>query len=402
MGTLLRSWSPQKTYLLASSTTNSIALILSFAYSRELGANNRGIVGMFFLISLLYSTVVLGGLNLTFRSQRKPVSIHTHLKAFIIISIPASVIGSITTLLVAAIYSNFKTLVPITLLVMGGIYTFFSVALSQFFQILLAKGLTALKWKLDLVMVLIQTMLYFFLRNTLEISVAVCILMSFTCSYIVLVCIILLFVLRGWRISIKDWVGVITRTKEIFLAAKSNIWYSISIGILDRLDRIIVLVIFPANIYGIYSFLTGILVFTRFIPDSISTLIVAKKTLIDIKISTIFHKILLLVLSVFFGAIAYLITYKAFYEGDNTLLFVAILFGFSELLRATYISSMSHKFERSGDKTPFRTSIFLLISSAFLGTILVQFLGLIGIPFSLVLSYLMVLRYLNRGKFQLG
>jgi hypothetical protein len=201
---------------------------------------------------------------------------------------------------------------------------------------------------------------------------------------------------------IKDPVGAITRTKELFLAAKSNIGYSISIGILDRIDRIIVLVIFPANIYGVYSYLTGILVFTRFIPDSISTLIIAKKTLINIRISTLFHKMLLLVLSVFFGAIAYLITEKTFYEGNTILLLVAILFGFSELLRATYISSMSHMFERSGDKTPFRTSIFLLMSSTFLGTILVQFFGLLGIPFALALSYLVVLRYLNRGKFQLG
>ena len=402
MGTLLRSWSPQKTYLLASSTTNSIALILSFIYSRELGANNRGVVGMIFLISLLYSTVVLGGLNLTFKSQRRPVSTNTHLKAFIIISVPASVLGSMTTLLVAIIYSNSKTFVPINLLMMGGIYSLFSVALNQFFQILLAKGLTALKWKLDLIMVLIQTMLYFFLRNTLDISVAVCILMSFTCSYIVLICIVVLYVLKGQTISIEDSVGVITRTKELFLAAKSNIGYSISIGILDRVDRIIVLVIFPANVYGIYSYLTGILVFTRFIPDSISTLVIAKKTLIDIRISTTFQKMLLLVLSVFFGAIAYLITEKAFYEGDTVLLLVAILFGFSELLRATYISSMSHMFERSGDRTPFRTSLLLLISSTFLGIILVQFFGLFGIPLALALSYMVVLGYLNRGKFQFG
>jgi hypothetical protein len=307
-----------------------------------------------------------------------------------------------TTLLVAIIYSNSKTFVPINLLMMGGIYSLFSVALNQFFQILLAKGLTALKWKLDLIMVLIQTMLYFFLRNSLDISVAVCILMSFTCSYIVLICIVVLYVLKGQTISIEDSVGVITRTKELFLAAKSNIGYSISIGILDRVDRIIVLVIFPANVYGIYSYLTGILVFTRFIPDSISTLVIAKKTLIDIRISTTFQKILLLVLSVFFGAMAYLITEKAFYEGDTVLLLVAILFGFSELLRATYISSMSHMFERSGDRTPFRTSLLLLISSTFLGIILVQFFGLFGIPLALALSYMVVLGYLNRGKFQFG
>ena len=400
MKTLLGSWSPQKTYLLASSATNSIALILSFIYSRELGSNNRGIVGMIFLISLLYSTVALGGLNLTFKSQRKPISTHTHLKAFLFISVPASVVGSMSTLLVATVYSSLKTFVPTNLLLMGGIYSLFSVALNQFFQVLLAKGFTALKWKLDLIMVLIQTLLYFLLRNTLDISVAVCILMSFTCSYIALIIIVLLFVLKRQTISTKDSMGVFTRIKELFLASKSNIGYSISFSILDRMDRVIVLIIFPANVYGVYSYLTGIIVFTRFIPDSISTLIIAKKTLINIRISTIFQKILLLVISVFFGAIAYLITEKTFYEGTIVLLWVAILFGLSELLRATYISGMSHLFERSGDKTPFRTSMFLLFSFTILGTILLQFFGLFGIPFALALSYLVVLSYLNRRKFQ--
>jgi hypothetical protein len=401
MGTLFRSWSPQKTYLLASSTTSTIALGLSFIYSRELGANNRGIVGMIFLISLLYSTVALGGLNLTFKSQRKPISAQTHLKAFIFISFPASFIGSIITVLVAIVYSNLKTIVPTNLLVMGGIYSLFSVTLNQLFQIILARGLTSLKWKLDLTMVLIQTLLYFLLRNTSDISIAVCILLSFTFSYALLILLILLLVVNIKIISSEDSNKGFIRVKELMLASKSNIGYSISMGILDRMDRIIVLILFPANIYGVYSYLTGMIAFSRFIPDSISTLIVAKKTLIKINVSTIFQKILFLAISAFFGVTAYLITEKTFYEGNIVLLWVAIFFSFSELLRATYISGMSHLFERSGNKTPFWSAMFLLLFFSFIGTISVQFFGLLGIPFALTFSYLVVLPYLNRREFQL-
>lgn len=398
----LRSWSPQKTFLLASSVTSSIALILSFIYSRELGANNRGIIGMIFLVSLLYSTVVIGGLNLTFKSQRSPISTHTHLRAFISISLLVSVIGSLVTLSVEIIYSNLKTPVPVNLLVMGGIYSLFSVALNQFFQILLAKGLTSLKWKLDLIMVLIQTLLYFFVRNNLDFSIAVCVLISFTSSYALLIIFISQFVLKKQSFFSGESERIFSRIRELLVASKSNIGYAVSTGILDRMDRVVVLIIFPANVYGLYSYLTGIIAFARFIPDSLSTLIIAKKTFIQIKISTVFQKVSILATSALVGVIAYLITDKTFNDGNSNLLWVAVLFCFSELLRATYVSGMSHLFQRSGDKTPFKTSIFLLFSFTTFSAISVQFFELFGIPFALALSYLLVLRYLKGREFKLN
>jgi hypothetical protein len=401
MVTFFRNWSPQKTFLLASSATSCIALFLSFVYSRELGANNRGVVGMIFLISLLYSTVALGGLNLTFKSQREPISTDMHLKAFILISLLASLFGSLSTLSLAIVYSNLKSNVPINLLVMGSIYSFFSVALNQFFQILLAKGLTSLKWKLDLFMVLIQTFLYFSLRSTLDISIAVCILLSFTFSYAFLIIFISKFVLKRLIISFEDSERVSTRVKDLMLASKSNVGYAVSIGILDRVDRIIVLIVFPASVYGVYSYLTGIITFARIVPDSISTLIVAKKTFVKIKISTVFQIALTLAISTLFGVVAYLVTEKTFYEGDSLFLWVAIFFCFAELLRATYVSGISHLFQRPGDRTPLKTSLFLLFSFTVLSTIMVQIFGLFGIPFALTLSYLVVLHYLNRREFKL-
>jgi hypothetical protein len=401
MVAFFRNWSPQKTFLLASSTTSSIALFLSFVYSRELGANNRGVLGMIFLISLLYSTVALGGLNLTFKSQRDPISTEIHLKAFILISLLASFIGSVSTLLVGIIYSNFKSNVPINLLAMGCIYSLFAIALNQLFQILLAKGLTSLKWKLDLIMVLIQTFLYFLLSNTQDISTAVCILISFTFSYALLIVFVLKFVFNTITISLKDSERLIKRIKDLVIASKSNVGYAVSTGILDRVDRIIVLIIFPASVYGVYSFLTGIITFTRFVPDSISALIVAKKTFVKIKISTAFQLILAFAISTFFGVVAYLVTEKTFNEVDEFLLWVAILFCFAELLRATYVSGMSHLFQRSGDRTPLKTSLLLLFSFTVLSAIMVQFFGLFGVSFSLTLSYLGVLRYLNRREFKL-
>jgi len=355
---------------------------------------------MIFLISLLYSTVVLGGLNLTFKSQRSPISTHTHLKAFISISLLASVIGSIVTLSMEIIYSNLKTPVPVNLLVMGGIYSLFSVALNQFFQILLAKGLTSLKWKLDLIMVLIQTLLYFFVRNNLDISIAVCILISFTTSYALLIIFISQFVMKKQAFFSEESEQIFNRIRELFVASKSNIGFAVSTGILDRMDRVVVLIIFPANIYGIYSYLTGIITFARFIPDSLSTLIIAKKTFVQIKISTVFQKVLVIATSALVGVIAYLITGKTFNDGNANLLWVAVLFCFSELLRVSYVSGMSHLFQLSGNKTPFKTSIFLLFSFTVLSAIFVQFFGLFGIPFALALSYLLVLRYLSGREFK--
>jgi hypothetical protein len=185
------------------------------------------------------------------------------------------------------------------------------------------------------------------------------------------------------------------------LASKSNVGYAVSIGILDRVDRIIVLIVFPASVYGVYSYLTGIITIARIVPDSISTLIVAKKTFVKIKISTVFQIALTLAISTLFGVVAYLVTEKTFYEGDSLFLWVAIFFCFAELLRATYVSGISHLFQRPGDRTPLKTSLFLLFSFTVLSTIMVQIFGLFGIPFALTLSYLVVLHYLNRRELKL-
>ncbi len=399
MVTFFRNLSPQKTYMLASSATSSIALFLSYVYSRELGANNRGIIGMIFLTSLLYSTVALGGLNLTYKSEREPISNELHLKAFVLVSLVASFIGSIITLFIGIIYSNLKSNVPINLLVMGSVYSLFALVLTQFFQILLAKGLTSLKWKLDLTMVLIQTMLYFSLRNIVDISIAVCVLSSFTLSYALLMIFTLKIIFKRFVITFKDSGRLFTKVKALMIASKSNLGYAVSSGILDRVDRILVLIIFPPSVYGVYSYLTGIISFSRFVPDGISTLIVAKKTFIKIKISTIFQMVLSLAISALFGVIAYLVTKKTFNEADVYLLWVAVLFCFAEILRATYVSGMSHLFQRSGDSTPLKTSLLLLFFFTTISTILVKFIGLFGIPFALTLSYLVVLLLMNRGKF---
>lgn len=398
--TFFRNWSPQKTYLLASSATSSIALFLSFVYSRELGANNRGVVGMIFLTSLIYSTVALGGLNLTFKSQREPISNEMHLKAFVLVSLVASFIGSVITLFIGIIYSNLKSDVPINLLMIGSVYSMFAIVLTQFFQILLAKGLTSLKWKLDLTMVLIQTIFYFMLRNIVDISIAVCVLLSFTLSYALLIIFTLKIMFKRLEVSFKGSGRLFTRVKDLMIASKSNLGYAVSTGILDRVDRILVLIIFPPSVYGVYSYLTGIISFTRFVPDSISTLIVAKKTFIKIKISTVYQMILALAISALFGVIAYFVTEKTFSEGDAYLLWVAILFCVAEILRATYVSGMSHLFQRSGDNTPFKTSLLLLFFFTTISMIMVKFIGLFGIPFALTLSYLVVLLRLNRGEFK--
>jgi O-antigen/teichoic acid export membrane protein len=260
----------------SSAITAGLSIAFSFIYSYDLGAQNRGIVGMIFLSSLLFSTVALGGLNLTFRSHKLPITTQKHGPAFLFLSVASSFLGAIFVILIGSIYSILKTNVPDKLLYISVLYAFLSIILSQFFQILLSKGLISIRWKLDLLMIAIQFFTYLLLRLLDLTSPAISVFVAFITSYGILLA-ICIFIIQYKAILVFRQLIDKKDLLELLNASKNNIRYSTQMAVLDRLDRVFVLVFFPTSTFGVYSFMTGVVSFTRFIPESFSTLIVAKK-----------------------------------------------------------------------------------------------------------------------------
>ena len=166
-------------------------------------------------------------------------------------------------------------------------------------------------------------------------------------------------------------------------------------ALLDRLDRVFVLVFFPTSTFGVYSFMTGVVSFTRFIPESFSTLIVAKK--LEglegrIHFSSFLRKIALLGVTFFVGGISFTITKFTFGTTHSVSIWIPLLFTFAELLRGTYISRVSYLVRYYSSMVPSHSSLLVLLIFMIINLILCNWLGLITIPLALVFAYLIALK----------
>ena len=387
-------WSPEWSYMASSAITASLSITFSFLYSRDLGAQNRGIVGMIFLSSLLFSTITLGGLNLTFRSHKFPITTQKHGVAFLLLSFISSFLGALFVMLVSSIYSTLKSNVPVKLIYISVIYTFLSIILSQVFQMILSFGLISIRWKLDLLMISIQIIAYLLFQYLNLTSSAISVFVSFISSYAILLGISILII---WHKKILKFSDLLIKKNlhELLTASKNNIRYATQMAILDRIDRVVVLIIFPTSTFGVYSFMTGVISFTRFIPDSFSTLIVAKKLEgleHRIHFSSLMRKLTLLIVTFLVGGISYIFTKFTFGTTYSVSFWIPLLFTFSELLRGTYISRVSYLVRNYFSKVPSHSSLLILLLFISLNIIFAGWLGLITIPLALVTSYYISLR----------
>lgn len=381
-------WSNHHSYLLASIATASIALVFSFLYSRDLGAQNRGIIGVVFLASLMFTTVFLGGLNLTFRAHETPIATSTHSVAFCLISFFSAFVNSMYVFFICQIYSMYKSSIPSNLVYAAMIYSFTSVLLNQIFQLLLALDLITLRWRLDLMVVILQVVV-FYTVGCLEISVANRVLLSFATSYSFAFGLVSIYLAQKRLLQLKEgW------TKETFLqliqSSKNNHAYTSLLALLDRIDRIFVLVLFPTSTFGVYSFVTGFISSARFIPESVSAMIVAGKlgSLENrLHFRTRTKRVLAVFSSALVGAISFLITGYTFSSFGLISLLVPMIFALSEILRGVFVTRLSFYVKFYASNFPMRSVGTVLSVFVVFALLTYSNIGLLSMPVALALGY---------------
>jgi len=382
-------WSKQRTYLLASPLIALLSLAFSFVYSRDLGPQNRGVLGVIFLANVLFTAIALGGLNLTFRSHQTPIDSNSHGAAFCVLSGVGALSGAIFVFVLSSIYSLFKSQVPSNLLFMAACYALISIALNQSFQILLSINLIGVRWKLDLFAVFLQLVLYFSLDGISAFSTAVNVLLSFIFSYIVNLLITLVFLSTKSSFKISS-IKVRVMVRELVSSSRNNFRYAALMGVLDRVDRLIVLVLFPTATFGFYAFTTGLMTSTRFFPESISAMVVAgkfKKVESHVHLSNTFQRILILVGSLLFGIISYKMTIFTFKTAELISITVPILFAFSEILRGAFVTRLSFEIGKYESSLPTKAASLTLILFIALSLITFDTFGLTAVPLVLGISY---------------
>lgn len=366
-----------------------LSALLSLVYSHALGPQNRGVISVIFLTTLIFGAVALGGMNLSFRSHRGLVHPSSYTSAFLQVSIVSSFLASIFVMSSTLLYSLLKTPVASNLIFLAGIYSFLTTLQGQLFQTLLSLHLIRIRWKLDILVVSSQIAIYEILQIAHVFSIAVNIFLAFSFSYLVAI----LIVSKKLKAAdlLKDiTANQMTKVASLFRVSSSNYVYSILTALIDKIDRVIVLVFFSTEVFGKYSLLTGLLMFTRFIPDALGNLIVARRLewieshlQRNSKVRVTGLLLLGLIYAVF---VQYLVLFL-FGEKWRMPFAVAALFSMSELMRTLYATKMSFLFQNMKSRLPAKSAVMILILACIVPLSLQPFLSISAVPLGLFLAY---------------
>ena len=168
------------------------------------------------------------------------------------------------------------------------------------------------------------------------------------------------------------------------------------IGVLDRMDRILIAFLLPTINLGQYATMGSLLSFFRFLPESISKILVSGPVNAQFKFIrkkfVLFVVVLLLVTSIII--ISRFLIEKVL--GPERLLSASIYICFAlyEIFRGLFQIGYNQRLAKS--KVPNNWVIVnLLVLSLILAAFLGKALGLVGIPLAFGIAYLISLRILK-------
>ena len=373
----------QKKYLAAKVAASILALIFAFKYSLDLGTINRSIIAYVFTLSTLTWVLLTSGTTLTLRKIR-PESESHEFASFHALLLIESIIGLLVFSFGLNIFSISKTTIPLPIMLMSYLYFLISGAAMLFVEVSIAFLQFKLSGYLELLAVIVQLLVFFLLLPLLDTSIAIKVMVSFIASYTILSLMFFYKLKKQQNYRIR-----LARPSLFWNKTKGNHSIGISLGVMDRLDKIIIAFVLPTGILAKYSVMSGLISFFRFIPEFISRVLIAREDSLYFELKRHFR--LLLVLVIFIGLIviqAVQVTIATFLGSTWTLsIGIAILFGVQELMRGIYqlVVNMNVKFGEQNytNYAPWA----LVLTAAPLSLLSVKLFGLIGVPIVFAVAF---------------
>jgi len=380
-------------YFLSKANSVFLGLVFSILYSRALGPESKGILTVVFLSTVLFSQIINGGIDLSFRSRLNGIEPKESAPEYFTFSILSSLLITAITLIIVQFYALLKVPIASNYLIVSIGYVFLAVFSEQVTQYLLSLGNFQSLWKIEMPTIFFQMSTYFVLLKFSTLSTAVSVLLSFSFSYLVII-------FRGYKVILKSIhfesaKGTLhLKVLKLIRISRDNFFYNFLLSLIDRFDRLIVLWVFSTTVFGKYSVATGIILTARFFPETIGNLILGNQSG---GMRRIFQKfktltvLVLLVLPVTLGILVQAFIKQFFGDSWTIGLLVIVLFAYSELFRAIYfvqVNRLLHDGERH--TLHYKTALFMaLVSlSAGLAAHLTQNLAIV--PAGMLIGYLIV------------
>jgi len=375
----------QKRYLLIKATATFLALVFALAYSRELGIVNRSILAYVFTLSSLIWVFLTSGTTLTLRKNQPAVSSRNFASFQTLLLVQLS-IGLFVFSIGLLLFSTFKTSIPGPLLFASYLYFISSGVAMLLVETSIAYFDFKFSGYLELAAVVIQMLFYFIALIPVDLTIAIQLMLSFIASYISISFIFLRRFRKQLGASIRFASPLL-----FFKLTKGNHSLGISLGVMDRLDRLIIAIAFPTGILAKYSVMSSLISYFRFVPEFISRVLIARNDLIYLELRK--HRKILFLGILLVGS---LIIYSSQsliqkFLGSSWALPIGIVIAFviQELVRGTYQLTLNMIVKRGDTESAKYVPWVLMIAVLPLAALAIKFFGLIGVPLSFTAVFLL-------------
>jgi O-antigen/teichoic acid export membrane protein len=355
-------------------------LALSFAliYSIQLGVERRGLLTFIMSTNLVFSILLISGLSLHIRNISRVDFEIEKLGNFLSLIFVFSLITPLLNLITLRTWESiYQTNIPSNLVLVSSIYCFFSTLSFGFHDALLLIKSIKIAAFLDTSTVALQILGYAVLVYTGETSYFVAVLIALSVSYLVMTFSIFILLVYAFnpplKFSLSASLGLIKEGRATYII-------SITSGTIERIDKVLLGLQASAGELGRYSTNQSVLALSKFLPDTISKLSLARnRNYLKIK-SYSTHLISLLL----FGVVA---AFWLLYQMVGIILgtewtlpiLVFLSLAFIELLRGLYNVITTNALGNNQEKKLKKVSYCQLFIAIVIQPIFVSFSGVFGV-----------------------
>lgn len=386
--------SSSKTYLGARAITSFISLIFAFLYSRSLGIENRSVIAFVMTSNALTWVVITSGTTLTLRKLNPKISEINTLRSFFSLYIVEFIVSTLFFITLTLTYTISKNEIPLNLVIGVFLYFLMSGLHSLSVELLLAFNSFKLSGYLDVTTIIMQITLFLIFSKSQIFSTANNLLAAFSMSYAVI------FLVAFSHLTLKLGLRVgFSHPGYFYRMTKGHHSLGITIGIMDRIDRLIIGFMLPIDVLGRYAVMSGMISVFRFIPDSISKLFVSKN---------LSSKIILPRRKFYIGITIIVFTLTLSTSTNLTIGFilgkdwllplnVTLFFILQESFRSIFQIQANRLIAEGRSNSVHKQATLIPIVSIIFALMFVPFFGLYGVQFSISVAFVISIFILKRS-----
>ena len=382
-------------YLMSRTASMGLSTLMALHYSRLLGPENRGIFSFITLLMMILSEIFLGALNLEMRSTHEKDLLKQRVRTFLVSSFKRILAIALILLISEAFFSTQKSKITPTLFAITGVYVLLALFTQQVLELLIAFSKIKFSAVLELLIVALQALFYVVLLSLTSISTIVIVLISLISSYM-LVILMLLFIysrqLLSFRLSVRDGASFLKHSRTFLPQV-------ISMALLDRLDKVLFLILFSISDFGRYMVASSLFLVFRFLPEAVGKLVLNRRltkfsayVARNTKLLIIVLSLLLIPIAALGGLIITLVLGKTWALPFS----IYVLLPACEIIRFFMIIELNRRnITRDHIFAPW-SPIVITLSISLTTLVLRPILGIQTVPIVMFISYSLILWFLGR------